>query len=109
MYCHKIPIFLRIRDLILYISDLEQEKKFTIQSSNNYRLLQTDIDECTRTLHNCYHPNVTCVNTVGSFSCTCKPGFEGDGITICEGKELTNIISKANFIHSKLISPFSQG
>ena len=54
------------------------------------RLPQTDIDECKGNLHNCHHPNGTYINTAGSFNCTCKPGFEGDGIDICEGKKASS-------------------
>ena len=37
-----------------------------------------DIDECFRKDQNC-HKEAECVNTVGSFNCSCKLGFEGDG------------------------------
>ena len=43
-----------------------------------------DVDECTDGTHNC-HANGDCLNTDGSFTCACKPGFQGSG-TSCLGK-----------------------
>ena len=40
--------------------------------------LTTDIDECEATPGKC-HKEATCNNTNGSYVCTCKPGFIGDG------------------------------
>ncbi|PFX23046.1 Hemicentin-2 [Stylophora pistillata] len=37
-----------------------------------------DIDECVNGLHKC-SPNTFCKNTKGSYDCTCKPGFSGNG------------------------------
>ena len=37
-----------------------------------------DINECEAKTHNC-SVNATCINTKGSFNCTCKPGHGGDG------------------------------
>lgn len=34
-----------------------------------------------------------CTNTLGSFTCTCYPGYEGDGFT-CTGKPLIPNVSK---------------
>ncbi len=42
-----------------------------------------DSDECTIKIDNCSR-NGMCNNTEGSFNCTCKPGFSGDGIN-CTG------------------------
>ena len=48
----------------------------------------SDIDECSS--ENECHLDATCTNTKGSYNCTCKDGFEGDGKN-CTGnhKELT--------------------
>ena len=45
-----------------------------------------DIDECLRGLHNC-SLNAYCNNTKGSYNCTCKPGFTGNGRE-CKGNRL---------------------
>ena len=43
------------------------------------------MDECTRELDNCHREtNATCTDTIGSFMCTCSPGFTGNG-TYCTG------------------------
>ena len=39
----------------------------------------SDIDECVQNTHNCSKTSAFCNNTEGLFSCTCKPGFTGDG------------------------------
>ena len=38
----------------------------------------SDINECKKGTHNC-SSNAVCNNTKGSYNCTCKPGYEGDG------------------------------
>ena len=43
-----------------------------------------DIDECTTNTHNC-DPDASCINTDGSFNCTCNQGFSGNGTT-CSGE-----------------------
>ena len=45
-----------------------------------------DIDECTVGKDNC-NRNADCANTDGSFKCTCKSGFTGDGTT-CKGMKI---------------------
>ena len=46
----------------------------------------SDIDECNTDFKNC-HQKALCHNTQGSFTCSCKPGYEGDGNN-CTGKIL---------------------
>ena len=38
----------------------------------------SDSDECLNNSHNCSE-NATCTNTDGSFNCSCKPGYIGNG------------------------------
>ena len=45
-----------------------------------------DIDECERVAHSC-HKDADCTDNDGSFSCTCKVGFSGNGF-FCERKSL---------------------
>lgn len=41
-------------------------------------IIMTDKDECEEGTHDC-SANADCVNTEGSYSCKCLPGFTGDG------------------------------
>jgi len=43
-----------------------------------------DIDECATNNGDC-SADASCANTVGSFTCACLPGYNGDGFT-CSGK-----------------------
>ena len=47
--------------------------------------LVIDLDECATSMDNCA-ADATCTNTpTGNFTCTCNPGYTGDG-TVCMGK-----------------------
>ena len=48
-----------------------------------------DINECEAGKHNC-HANAICKDTRGSFVCTCKPGYSGDGVN-CTGENNTSV------------------
>ncbi|XP_073072264.1 signal peptide, CUB and EGF-like domain-containing protein 2 isoform X9 [Manis javanica] len=37
-----------------------------------------DVDECAHGLDDC-HPNALCQNTLTSYKCSCKPGYQGEG------------------------------
>ena len=43
--------------------------------------LLVDIDECLSGAHTCEITNGDCENTIGSYECSCKPGYQGDGRT----------------------------
>ena len=43
------------------------------------------MDECSLGMNDC-HVNATCNNTEGSYNCSCKNGFTGDGFT-CKGED----------------------
>ena len=45
---------------------------------NIYFNYHSDADECLNNSHNCSE-NATCTNTEGSFNCSCKPGYIGNG------------------------------
>ena len=55
-----------------------------IYRPSHYNTFYSDIDECETETDNC-DAAATCTNTVGSFSCTCSVGYNGDGVT-CTGK-----------------------
>ena len=42
-----------------------------------------DIDECSSDVDDC-HNDANCTNTAGSFTCTCREGYTGNG-TSCSG------------------------
>lgn len=62
-----------VRSLPLSIREL-------VQRDNSY----ADIDECSDDTHEC-HEDADCMNVIGSYSCTCKTGYTGDGF-MCEGE-----------------------
>ncbi len=43
----------------------------------------TDIDECVSGIDDCLKDLATCTNTLGSFTCACIHGYNGDGKTSC--------------------------
>lgn len=46
--------------------------------------VHADVDECQDT--SLCAENATCLNSVGSFLCSCNMGFTGDGATNCSSK-----------------------
>ena len=52
-----------------------------------YYFFLVDIDECEESLDDC-DVNADCNNTVGSYNCFCRSGFEGNGFN-CSGVSLS--------------------
>ncbi len=50
----------------------------------HFIFLYVDLDECDSGTHTC-DVNAECTNTAGSYTCECRSGYSGDGVT-CEGK-----------------------
>ena len=73
-------------------------------SNLNSRSFASDMDECMDGTHDC-DVNAECNNTQGSYNCTCKDGFHGNG-TNCTGNypELFYMSFKMN-IHSNNLYP----
>ena len=58
-------------------------------------ILHVDINECAMGTADCVN-DATCVNTDGSFTCTCPSGFSGDGRasgTRCTGTYMHIMVS----------------
>ncbi|XP_015776321.1 PREDICTED: adhesion G protein-coupled receptor E1-like [Acropora digitifera] len=51
-----------------------------------------DIDECTASLPVC-HVSAQCTNTIGSYRCTCDPGYTGNGKACTDVNECTALPS----------------
>ena len=54
-----------------------------------------DVDECSNNNGGC-NADATCQNTEGSFTCTCKPGYSGDGFN-CVGRLIRQTMTKMKF------------
>ncbi len=56
----------------------------TISIATQYH--RADVDECADTSLNTCASNAMCVNSPGSFACSCPPGFVGDPTVDCQGE-----------------------
>lgn len=67
------------------MSDQQAENLFSLPPLAHFLLhcFLVERDECDSGQHNC-DENAICTNTVRGHSCTCKPGYVGNG-TICRG------------------------
>nr|BDT33004.1 DUF4215 domain-containing protein [Myxococcus sp. MH1] len=68
------------------------EPGYTCQGSPS---VCTDVNECTNGTSQC-SVNATCTNTPGSYTCTCKAGYSGNGRTCNDVNECTNGTSQCS-------------
>ena len=66
----------------------------------------SDLDECTSSAPVC-DVNADCINTHGSYFCTCKAGFSGDGKT-CSRKEICLLSFLNKSLASVMLSSYFQ-
>ena len=62
--------------------EMRQQCMATPRKSYEFPLF-SEIDECFSGTHSC-DANAECINTAGSYNCTCRPGYHGNGSS-CEG------------------------
>jgi hypothetical protein len=55
-----------------------------------------DINECEQP--NDCHKYANCNNTIGSFKCKCKEGYEGDGVS-CSGIGYARVVELFKKVH----------
>ena len=69
--------------IIIVMDDQKESKSFEVVITCFGSSASTDVDECTLGEHTC-NVNANCTDTDGSFNCTCREGFEGNGFN-CTG------------------------
>ena len=72
--------------MVIFATSLKRFKKNkTVRTNSTFCFvpLTSDIDECSADSSPC-DENADCTNSDGSYSCTCKQGFIGDG-SLCDG------------------------
>ena len=61
------------------------KKDINVEWIDVYMYLTIDVDECSSNSHSCTDVNAVCINTRGSYTCTCKAGYTRDG-RACRGE-----------------------
>ena len=66
-----------------------------VQNDEYHFHCNLDVDECEGDDSNNCHKNAQCSNTDGSYTCSCKPGYTGDGVN-CTSKFKNGEITSYN-------------
>ena len=61
----------------IFISQIVELK---VEKSEFSKYFSSDMDECVEGTHNC-DSNADCTNNEGSYTCSCKVGWTGEGTT----------------------------
>ena len=64
----------------------------------------TDINECDNGQNDC-DSNAICSNSIGSYSCTCDTGYDGDGIH-CSATDAVLVLSNYNANNKPMVVGF---
>ena len=70
--------------LILDVYNLKIIQVASLHKQSIYFILFLDVDECSLGTFNCSAGGM-CINTEGSYNCSCSPGYSGDG-QLCTGE-----------------------
>ncbi|XP_028403354.1 adhesion G protein-coupled receptor E2-like isoform X2 [Dendronephthya gigantea] len=57
-------------------------------------IYSSDIDECLYVSAKVCHTNASCINTNGSYNCTCLTGYSGNGKNCSDINECSNVSAK---------------
>ena len=79
--CYKLVYFSFVECLQWFIYDV---RGWWLIDRILFSFLFLDLDECKDKTHQC-DVNANCTNIPGSYNCTCRPGYQGNG-HICKGK-----------------------
>ena len=77
----------------------------SLSSVSNSLLFTIDIDECEGEENKC-GSNAACMNTVGSYTCSCNDGYISTGYA-CQGKPIKTTLTYTVVGLTKLIGLFS--
>ena len=79
-----VVCFIAFLRFFMLLKNCKSQRNFQLLCDTYSFNLVLDVDECSSNSHNC-DANAVCSNTHGSYTCTCKAGYSGDGKS-CTGK-----------------------
>ena len=89
--CHSddvITVTMMTSSLLVTIS-VQCSFKLTMYCKQTHCSLISDINECKQRTDDC-HADATCLNTIGSYTCTCHVGYHGNGTSCTDDDECTS-------------------
>ena len=93
------------REILLWAKWEKQTKNVTHNHDIELYFFFIDVDECLANTHEC-HEDALCNNKIGSYNCSCKPGYEGNGFNCSDIDECT---TDAHTCHSDALCKNTKG